>query len=49
MRVFSNDIGVEFGVEKCAVLTMKKGKMANNDGMALPNKTAMKGKKDGDS
>ena len=25
MRVFSNDIGMKFGVEKCAVLTMKKG------------------------
>ena len=33
VRVFSNDIGMKFGVEKCAVLTMKKGKMANNDGI----------------
>ena len=32
--VFSNDIGMEFGVEKCAILTMKKGKMANSDGIA---------------
>ena len=47
VRVFSNDIGMEFGVEKCAVLTMKKGKMANSDGIALPNK-AMKGLKEGD-
>ena len=39
---------MEFGVEKCAVLTMKKGKMANSDGIALPNKT-MKGLKDGGS
>ena len=31
VRVFSNDMGMEFGVEKCAVLTMKKGKMANNN------------------
>ena len=23
VHVFSNDIGMEFGVEKCAVLTMK--------------------------
>ena len=48
VRVFSNDIGMEFGVEKCAVLTMKKGKMANSDGIALPNKTTMKGLKEGD-
>ena len=48
VHVFSNDIGMEFGVEKCAVLTMKKGKMANSDGIALPNKT-MKGLEEGDS
>ena len=28
---------------------MKKGKMANNDGIALPNKTTMKGLKEGGS
>ena len=47
--VFGNDIGMEFGAEKCAVLTIKKGKMANGDGIALPNKTKMKGLKEGDS
>ena len=40
---------MEFGVEKCAVLTMKKEKMASSDGIALPNKTTMKGLKEGDS
>ena len=49
VRVFSNNIGMEFGVEKCAVLKMKKGKMANSDEIALPNKTTMKGLKEGDS
>ena len=48
-RVFSNDIWMEFEVEKCSVLTTKKGKMANGDGIALPNKTTMKGLKEGDS
>ena len=43
MRVFSNDIGMEYGVEKCSVLTMKIGKMTNSDEIALPNKTTMKG------
>ena len=42
VRVFNNDIGMEFGVEKCAVLAMKKGKMASTDGIRLPNKTTMK-------
>ena len=27
-------------------MTMKEGKMANSDGIALPNKTAMKGLKE---
>ena len=49
VRVFSNDIGIEFGVEKCAVLAIKKGKMANSDGIALPNETTTKGLKEGDS
>ena len=40
---------MEFGVEKCAVLTMKKGKMANSDGIGLPNKTTMKRLEEGDS
>ena len=31
---------------KCAVLTIKKGKMANNDGIALPYKATMKGLKE---
>ena len=49
VRLFSRDIGMEFRVEKCAVLTLKKGKMANSDGVALPNKTAMRGLKEGDN
>ena len=47
--VFSNDIGMDFGMEKCAVLTMKKRNMANSDRIVLPNKTTMKGLKEGDS
>ena len=49
VHVLRNDIGTEFGVETCAVLTMKKGKMANGDGIALPNERTMKGLKEGDS
>ena len=44
--VFSNDIGMEFGVGKC---TERKGKMASSDGIALPNKITMKGPKEGGS
>ena len=48
MRVFSSDIEMEFRVEQCAVLTMKKGKITNSGGIALPNKTTMIGLKEGD-
>ena len=40
---------MELGVEKCAVLTMKNGNMANSHGIALVNKTIMKGLKEGGS
>ena len=36
MSVFSNNMGMGFRVNKCAVLTMKKGKMTNSDGIVLP-------------
>ena len=49
MCVFSNDTGIEFRVEKSAVLTMKKGKMSNSNGIALSNKTTIKGLEKGDS
>ena len=48
VRVFS-DIGMDVGVEKYTVLTMKKRKMINIDEIALTNKTVMKGLKEGDT
>ena len=40
---------MEFGVEKYEVLTMKKRKMIDSDGIALPNKATMKGLQEDDS
>ena len=37
VRVFSSDISMEFGIEKCGMLVMKKGKYAKSDGIKLPN------------
>ena len=37
VRIYSNDIGMEFGIEKCAMLVMKSGKPHLNDRMELPN------------
>ena len=37
VRLYSQDIGMEFGIEKSAVLIMKSGKRHMSDGMELPN------------
>ena len=35
VRVFSSDIGMEFGIEKCAILIMKRGKVSISNGIKL--------------
>ena len=35
--VFSEDIGMEFGIEKCAMLVMEKGKIVKSVGIELPD------------
>ena len=37
VRIYSQDIGMEFGREKCAMLVMKSGKWHLTDGIELPN------------
>ena len=37
VRIYSQDIGMEFGTEKCAIFVMKSGKRHITDGMELPN------------
>ena len=37
VRIFSQDIGMEFGIEKCPMLVMKSAKRHMTDGMKLPN------------
>ena len=37
VRIYSQDIGMEFGIEKCAILVMKIDKGHMTDGMELPN------------
>ena len=36
-RIYSQDIGMQFGIEKCAMLVMKSGKQHMTDGIELPN------------
>ena len=37
MNVFSTDIGMEFGIKKCGILTMKRSKIVKNEGIKLPD------------
>ena len=46
---FSEDIGMEVGIEKCAVLVMEKGKIVNSVVIELPNGKAMKSLQEGES
>ena len=41
VRVYSRDIGMEFGMDKCAVLSIKTGVKVRCEGIALPNGDVM--------
>ena len=36
VRIFSNDIGMEFGIQKCGMVELKRGKMIQSNGIDLP-------------
>ena len=36
VRKFSNDVGMDFGINKCAVLVIKRGRMVKSVGIELP-------------
>ena len=40
--VFSTDIGMEFGLKKCGILTIKRGKIVKREGIKLPDGEVMK-------
>ena len=42
VRVVSNDTGMEFGVQKCAMLVIKRGKVIESNGTDLPNNETIK-------
>ena len=42
IRIYSQHFGMEFGIEKCEMLVMKRGKRHMTDGMELPNKGKIK-------
>ena len=48
VRIISKDIGMKFGIEKCAVLVLKRSRLAQSEGIRLPDETtirAMRGSK----
>ena len=42
VHLFSEDIGMQFGLNKCGVLVLKRGKILKQDGITLPNGQMMK-------
>ena len=42
VHMFSNDIGMEFGMKKCDVLILKRGKIVRNEGIKLIDGERMK-------
>ena len=37
VQILSDDIGMEFGIKKCGVLVLKRGKILSSEGVALPD------------
>ena len=42
MCIFSEDIGMEFGLKKSTVLILRGEKLANSEGIKLPDDVIMK-------
>ena len=42
VRIYCQDIGMEFDIEKCAMLVMKSGKRHMTEGVELPNQVVIR-------
>ena len=42
VEVFSQDIGMEFGIKKCGVIIMNRGKVKSTDSTELPSGEAIR-------
>ena len=40
--LFSTNIGMEFGIKKCGILTMKRSKIVKSEGIKVPDGEVMK-------
>ena len=43
VRIFSDDIGMEFDIDKCATLVLKRGKITKFDEILMADGRVMKG------
>ena len=46
-RIFAEDIRMEFGLSKCALLIMKRGRFERSEGIDMPNGEIMKSTDEG--
>ena len=49
VRILSQDIGMEFGISKCALLVMKRGKFCQRDGIGLPISQQIRAREEGET
>ena len=49
IRIFSKDKGMEFGIERCAILVIEKGKIVKSVGIKLPDGKVIKSLQEGES
>ena len=49
VRIYSSDKGMDFGIEKCASLIMKRGKIVESHGISLPNDKLIRNLKEDES
>ena len=49
IHIVSKDIGMEFGIEKCAILVIEKGKIVKSLGIELPDSKVINSLQKGES
>ena len=49
VHLFSEDVGMKFGIEKCATLVMEEGKIVKSVGVELPDGKIIKSLQEGES
>ena len=47
VKIFSEDIKMEFGLPKCGVLIMKRGKVVKSNGISMSDENMMKNIEEG--